>query len=182
MTSAADVTVALALREPRALLGASIPQWELLIRQARGTNLLARLGEALDGLGLLPEVPAAPRAHLDRGAIARARASDAVRREVALYRARRSPPRGVPIVLLKGAAYLLAGLRSAHGRIFSDIDILVPQARLAEVEAALMLQGWATTKHPRTTNVTTGIGCTSCRRCNTWRGGRCSTSTTRSCP
>ena len=145
MTSAADVTVALALREPRALLGASIPQWELLIRQARGTNLLARLGEALDELGLMPEVPAAPRVHLTAArSLARAQAT-AVRREVR-YIEQALAATGVPIVLLKGAAYLLAGHQIAHGRIFSDIDILVPRPALAEVEAALMLQGWATDK------------------------------------
>jgi hypothetical protein len=31
--------------------------------------------------------------------------------------------------------------------VFSDVDILVPFARLAEVESALMLHGWATTHH-----------------------------------
>ena len=31
--------------------------------------------------------------------------------------------------------------------MFSDVDILVPFARLAEVEAALMLHGWSTTHH-----------------------------------
>jgi hypothetical protein len=39
----------------------------------------------------------------------------------------------------------LAGLPAARGRVFSDIDILVPGTALAEVEAALMLHGWATT-------------------------------------
>ena len=50
---------------------------------------------------------------------------------------------GVPFILLKGAAYLLAGLKAARGRMFSDIDILVPRRALPDVEAALMLSGWA---------------------------------------
>ena len=53
----------------------------------------------------------------------------------------------VDLVLLKGAAYLMAGLPAARGRVFSDVDILVPVARLAEVENALMLHGWSTTHH-----------------------------------
>jgi hypothetical protein len=54
---------------------------------------------------------------------------------------------GVPVILLKGAAYVMAGLPPAPGRFFSDIDILVPKATLPAVEAALMLHGWATTHH-----------------------------------
>jgi len=52
---------------------------------------------------------------------------------------------GIPLILLKGSAYLAAGLPAARGRLFSDIDILVPRARLDEAEAALMLSGWKVT-------------------------------------
>jgi hypothetical protein len=51
------------------------------------------------------------------------------------------------VVLLKGAAYLAARLPCAGGRLFSDVDILVPNAALPQVEAALMLAGFATTHH-----------------------------------
>ena len=138
-------TVVLALRDPAALRGSSLPQWETLIRQGRRTNLLPRLALALDGLGLLGEVPPAPRVHLEAArTLARAQA-DAVRREVA-YIDRALASAGVPIVLLKGAAYLIAGLSAARGRVFSDIDILVPQGALGNVEATLMLHGWHTSK------------------------------------
>jgi hypothetical protein len=50
-----------------------------------------------------------------------------------------------PVILLKGAGYVLAGIRAARGRMFSEVDVLVPRVRLADVEAALMLAGWATT-------------------------------------
>ncbi|WP_311964411.1 nucleotidyltransferase family protein, partial [Acinetobacter baumannii] len=39
----------------------------------------------------------------------------------------------------------MAGLDAGRGRLFSDVDILVPKPRLDEVEAALMLHGWAST-------------------------------------
>src|SRR5216110_798518 len=137
--------VVLALRDPAALRGSSLPQWETLIRQGRRTNLLARMTLALDDLGLLGEVPRAPRVHLEAArTLARAQA-DAVRREVA-YIDRALASAGVPIVLLKGAAYLTAGLPAARGRVFSDIDILVPQGALGNVEATLMLHGWHTSK------------------------------------
>ena len=145
MRSVRATPIVLALRDPPALVYASLRQWELLVRQARGANLLPRIAETLNELGLLREVPPAPRRHLEAArTLARAQA-DAVHREVA-YVDRALAPIGVPIVLLKGAAYLLAGLRAARGRIFSDIDILVPRNALAEVEGALMLGGWTIAK------------------------------------
>ena len=51
----------------------------------------------------------------------------------------------IPLVLLKGAAYELARLPIAEGRVFSDLDILVPREELENVESVLMLAGWATT-------------------------------------
>jgi hypothetical protein len=45
-------------------------------------------------------------------------------------------------MLLKGAAYVFAQLPAGRGRIFNDIDILVPEAHLGAVEASLMLSGW----------------------------------------
>jgi hypothetical protein len=52
----------------------------------------------------------------------------------------------VPLVLLKGAAYLLADLPAARGRHFSDVDLLVPRDRLRAVEEALLQQGWQFSK------------------------------------
>lgn len=118
----------------------------MLIRQARAADLLPRVAALLDDLGLLERVPSAPRAHM----IAARRLSQAqgeeVRREVEQI-VRALDRTGVDVVLLKGAAYLFASLPAARGRVFSDVDILVPKKALAEVEAALMLHGWATSHH-----------------------------------
>jgi len=51
-----------------------------------------------------------------------------------------------PVILLKGASYVLSGLPVADGRVFSDIDILVTKNQMASAEAALMLGGWVTGK------------------------------------
>ena len=138
-------TVVLALREATALMSFGLPQWETLVCQARRSNLLPRVALTLDELGLLPQVPPAPRAHLEAARTLAQAQADAVRREVAFID-RALTGGGVPIVLLKGAAYLAAGLSAARGRLFSDIDILVPRGALPDVEAALMLHGWATSK------------------------------------
>jgi len=138
--------VSIALRDPRALPGWTLAQWEALIRQARRANLISRLAVLLDEQGLLDDVPAAPRAHLEAARVVSQAQAEAVRREVA-YIGKALARTGVDIVLLKGAAYLFAGLPAARGRVFSDVDILVPEAAIPEVEAALMLHGWATTHH-----------------------------------
>jgi hypothetical protein len=145
MSFARPDPVVRALRDPAALPGLSLAQWETLVRQARRTNLLPRVALNLDDLGLLPQVPPAPRAHLEAARTLAQAQADAVRREVAFID-RALAATGVPIVLLKGAAYLIAGLPAARGRMFSDIDILVPEGALANVEATLLLHGWHTSK------------------------------------
>jgi len=138
--------VAAVLGEPARLLQLGLPEWDLLVRQARSADLLARIAALLDKRALLGRVPAGPRAALNAAQILASAQQDEVRREVAhVSNALRSL--SVPVVLLKGAAYLMAGLPSALGRTFTDVDVLVPRGRLAEVEAALMLAGWAMTPH-----------------------------------
>jgi len=144
MSSVADPVV-LALRNPAALASLSLRQWEALIAQARRTNLLARIAFELDDFGSLPQVPPAPRVHLEAAKTLALAQADAVRREVA-YIDGALAAAGFPVVLLKGAAYLIACLPAARGRLFSDIDILVPHGALANVEATLMLHGWHTSK------------------------------------
>jgi hypothetical protein len=135
-----------ALRDPPETLSWTIAQWELLVRQARSADLLSRLAALLQQRGLLDQVPAAPRTHLLAARTVGEAQEEAVHREVS--QVRKALTRiGVEIVLLKGAAYLYAGLPAAQGRVFSDIDFLVPRAALPQVEAALMLHGWATTHH-----------------------------------
>jgi hypothetical protein len=134
------------LQAPQQLAGFTLPQWEELICQARRANVLSRIALAVDDLGLLVRVPPAPRAHLESALVMARAQTEAVRREVAHVR-RALAALDVDIVLLKGAAYLMAGLPAARGRVFSDVDLLVPFEKLGAVENALMLRGWTTTHH-----------------------------------
>jgi hypothetical protein len=94
----------------------------------------------------LQDVPGGPRAHFESAlAVARAQHHE-VQREVDVL-AKILLPMGIPVVLLKGAAYVVARRSAARGRLLSDIDVLVPRERIAEVESALMLSGWASTHH-----------------------------------
>jgi len=135
-----------ALRHPQRLSALTLAGWEVLVRQARRADLLARIVCTLDARGTLEQVPEAPRAHLRAALmVAEAQQAEALRELACIDRA--ISPTGVRPVLLKGAAYVATGLLPALGRTFSDVDILVPKDSLAAVEAALMSHGWATTHH-----------------------------------
>jgi hypothetical protein len=47
-----------------------------------------------------------------------------------------------PVILLKGAAYLLAGLPPSRSHFAYDLDILVPRESLERVEQTLRAAGW----------------------------------------
>lgn len=134
------------LRSPGAVLEFDLGQWDLLLRQAANANMLVSLVYLLDDHALLDAVPEAPRVHLEWARLAAANHARGVRHEVARIRAALAGL-DVPLILLKGSAYAMAGLDAGRGRLFSDVDILVPKSRLDEVEAALMLHGWASAHH-----------------------------------
>ena len=134
------------LRDPGIVQGLDGAGWDLLLRQADAANLDACLLVLLEDAGLLDTVPAAPRAHLEWTRVGAAGHARAARYEVRQI-GRALDGLGLPLILLKGAAYAMAGLDAGRGRLFSDIDILVPKERLPEVEAALMMHGWITTQH-----------------------------------
>ena len=132
------------LRHPSRVASLDPGGWDLLVRQARRAELLAHLYAVLDEEGLRASIPPAPLAHLESaGRLARAQ-QRVVRWEArCIYRA--LAPLKIPVVFLKGAAYLLAGLPNSRGRLFNDVDILVPRERLEDVERALMRHGWMST-------------------------------------
>ncbi len=145
MTAVYDLT-AKALRNPATILGLSAANLDLLIRQARTAMLLPRLGSVLNELGYLEQLPAAPRAHFDSSQVIADKQNQAIRWEIA--RIQTALQDAVPaVILLKGAAYVLADLPAARGRFFSDVDLLVPKDKLGATEAALMLGGWISAHH-----------------------------------
>lgn len=132
------------LRDPARLRTLDLRGWDLLLRQAATSDMTATLLGIIEEKAMLDEVPAAPREHLEWARVVATRHARAVRFEVAQI-GRALDGLGLPLILLKGAAYAMAGLAPAAGRMFSDVDILVPKERIGEVEAALMMHGWAST-------------------------------------
>jgi len=144
MTGLSEDAVSTALRSIDLVSHYTLQQWEALIRQARPANVLSRIALSVADAGLMDRVPAAPRAHLQAAITVAHAQAEAVRQEVA-HIERALAPLATDVILLKGAAYFMAELPAARGRVFSDVDILVPRDALPQVEAELMLNGWATT-------------------------------------
>jgi hypothetical protein len=133
------------LIRPATALELSEPEWDALLPRARAASLLPRLAFDARAAGLLDRLPPKVGDHLAAATTlaqyhARTLCWEIGRIERALGQL------GVPILLLKGAAYLAARLRAAGGRLVADTDIMVPRATLCAVEAALLDAGWQPTK------------------------------------
>lgn len=128
------------LLAPESVLSLDLAEWDLLIRQGRRANLLSRLALVLEQR--LDAIPLAPRRHITGALLIARRQAHMTRWEVLCIRDALAPL-GIEPVLLKGAAYLIADLPASHGRLFGDVDILVPKARIGDVETALLAQGWS---------------------------------------
>lgn len=134
-----------ALRYPETAPGLALPEWDLLIRQARHADLLGRLGALIKARGLLDQVTPQPRQHLISALRVADKISQTTRWEVQQIRTALAPL-NAPAVILKGAAYTLINLPIAPGRLFYDVDVMVPEASLAQAELLLKLHGWGSVK------------------------------------
>lgn len=126
-----------ALRDPNSVAGLDAPGWTALISAARAEQLIGTLAFRLDGQPM-PEDAAR--------ILADARASAEQWRRSALWEAemarRALTPTNIPVVLMKGTAYVAAALDAGIGRSIGDLDIMVPRDRLKEAEDALLAAGW----------------------------------------
>ena len=148
------------LRAPHSVLALDGALWDRLIREARCSHLSGHLARLIDQAGLMDRVPAGPRQHLLSAQRLVAQQLCSVQREIGHIARALCPATGhdhdpdpdrpdsgtAGFALLKGAAYVAAGLPLAQGRLFGDVDILVPERRLTAVESALLLQGWRSDK------------------------------------
>jgi hypothetical protein len=136
----------LVLRDPKRVAAFTPADWDLLVRQSTTINLTPSLLVLFEEHGLLEQIPEQVRAHVEWARPLAVRHRQAVRFEVAAIRTAMQST-GLPLLLLKGAAYTMANLRAGRGRLYSDVDMMVPKARLGDTESALMLAGWASTHH-----------------------------------
>lgn len=131
------------LGDPSAARGLDGSEWSELVAAARAANLLGTLAERLKDAGISAD------RHADRHLEGSRQLGMRQRRSVLWEAHCLQAALGdlqVPIVLLKGAAYVLSGHTASQGRLFGDIDILVPRSELGAVESRLMLSGWVGVK------------------------------------
>ena len=142
MTSQSDLLLKV-LQQPEMLLSLRMAEWDRMLPLARRTNLLGRLAARAQEGGLLTELPPGPQWHLRSSDVATAHNQRAIRWEI---RCIERALHGIetPMVLLKGAAYLVSSLPPARGRICADVDLLVKKEAISAVETALRQYGWKT--------------------------------------
>lgn len=144
MTPTGDAAGALPLL--RVLRDTAVPelppaQWRSLLTQARRCKLSGRLAVLAHERGWMPMLPEGVQRYL--GNVQKAwqrKRLDTLWEADRLLQAMQALD--MPIVLLKGAAYVLADLPAARGREFSDVDVLVPRERLRDAERQLLAHGW----------------------------------------
>lgn len=132
-------------REPIGVEFFADKDWDVLVRQARATRLLASVYYVLKDNKLLDIVPDRVLPHLVSASKQSAKTRLAAQWELELIDevAVQFP---FPFIILKGAAYVALNLTLSRGRLFSDIDILVPHKFIQDVELAFLERGWSGTK------------------------------------
>ncbi|SDA13596.1 nucleotidyltransferase family protein [Sphingomonas sp. NFR15] len=125
------------LRAPGDAAALDAAGWTALIAIARAEQMIGTLAWRLEGTPMPPAVArilADARASAEHGRTLALWEAEAARRALASL--------GIPVVLLKGTAFVAAGLMAGQGRSIGDLDILVPRASLQAVERALLTNGW----------------------------------------
>ena len=128
--SAAGELLARAMRDPASIVGLDAESWTALIATARAEQMAGTLACRLAGLPM----PAAAACILEDARMSAEQGRSAALWEAEMAR-RALAPLGCPVVLLKGTAFVAAGLRAGLGRSIGDLDILVPRGDLDRVEA-----------------------------------------------
>jgi hypothetical protein len=133
------------LREPGTSTSLTLEEWQLCLRLARRARLLARLRCQFQELDLLGSFPMEVLEQLESAQAIADQQERMVRWEVNRLE-RVLAPLDVPVVLLKGSAYLLRGLPPARGREYGDVDIMTAKPQLGVVESAMRAAGWEAMK------------------------------------
>lgn len=130
------------LRSPKeAAPELSLQEWGSAIRTARLGHLLGRLGHLVTTHGLSADIPDPVRNHLESANRVAASQHRNVRWEIqAIHHTLNAHE--IPFAVLKGGAYIAKNYDASHGRTLSDIDIMVPHARIVDAERAFIDSGW----------------------------------------
>ena len=129
-------------RTPKSVAELSPAEWNAALRAARTEQVAARLGYRIEDAGMLAACPGPAQDTFLAARHYPAYIQTQVKRELRHVLRALAPLQTDPI-LLKGAAYLVAGLPLARGRHLRDLDILVRRERIGEIERRLLDLGWS---------------------------------------
>jgi hypothetical protein len=136
-TGMTDATILVAaLRDPASTKKLDTGGWTALLTIARAEQLIGTLAHRLQGQDLPASVAAIledARTNAEYQKRTALWEADCVRRALASYPGK--------VVLMKGTAYVAAGLKAGEGRHIGDLDIMVAQADIPQVEALLLGEG-----------------------------------------
>jgi hypothetical protein len=128
------------LRAPERAAQWSGREWNQTLLQARRNQMLGPLAAHLRRSGQWGTIPSEVRRHMELDLLTAQRRGESAVWELSVIR--RAVPATIPIILLKGCAYLAANDVLAAGRLFSDLDLMVPKEQLQEAETALIGAGY----------------------------------------
>ena len=120
---------------------ATAAQWTAFLQQARQQGMTARFYFVLNQLDLLDAVPEQVVEHGLSGALYAQKQQHMLFYELSLLEPLITAL-PFPCLLLKGAAYRALALPVSFGRLFSDIDLLVPAEKLKLVRDKLFFLGF----------------------------------------
>ncbi len=128
-------------RSPQDLRELTNPQWDLLLRLLWKCRLIGRVALSCDAVGITDSLPQKVQQQFESALVLIDK-----QRQMVTWEANRVgwalQGLEVPVVLLKGAAYMLSGFEFERGRLFADLDVMVPADDLARVEQRLKQRGW----------------------------------------
>lgn len=128
------------LRAPEQAADFDAEQWATVLEQGQQQLLLGQLASLLQDRVKPGGFPQAVRRHFDLALLTANRRVEVALWEVGLIRS--IIPAEIPVVLLKGVAYAAAKDFHSVGRLFTDLDLLVPRDSLDAVEGCLFSHGW----------------------------------------
>jgi Uncharacterised nucleotidyltransferase len=136
-TGMTDATVLVAaLRDPASTKKLDASGWTALLTIARAEQLIGTLAHRLQGQDMPGPVAAIledARTNAEYQKRTALWEADCARRALATYPGK--------VVLMKGTAYVAAGLKAGEGRHIGDLDIMAAQADMPQVESLLLGEG-----------------------------------------
>jgi len=129
------------LSKPECALSYSAEEWDETLRFARHSRLQGHLYLLMEQYSLLDKIPSRVKNIFLGYSVFNSYFRLQARREMR-HIAKQLQNNKIPIVLLKGGAYIEAQVGSYAGRRLSDIDLLVAKSDLAAAEAMFISGGW----------------------------------------